>query len=331
MSTRSVLAAAALAGASGLSYDVQVLSKGKVPAISIKKEVGQGYSPCDFTFNPGWMAASAGLSQSALIMRASGCPAAYGGANDHLLFAYCADDGTCGDVNPMAFPFPPGTEDPRIFVYQSQYWMYVYQPGPGQQTVALYKTPTPLVAASWTLVVDELPWHRNGCVIIRETGPHYVIFGETGALPGIGIATTTDFLTYDVLNKTWLEPNGAGNAQEPEIVLEAATAPALLSTGDYLHLYAAGTPGWVANGNYTGGWVILSGADPSVILQRSTTHLFVPTMDYEIGNGKWPVNRNRTIFTTSVVPVAGQVDTFRVWYGAADANVATAIIQVTHS
>jgi predicted GH43/DUF377 family glycosyl hydrolase len=87
----------------------------------------------------------------------------------------------------------------------------------------------------------------------------------------------------------------------------------------------------VPNGNYTGGWVILSGANPSVILQRSTEHLFVPTMDYEIGNGIWPVNRNRTIFVTSVVPVAGQTDVFRVWYGAADANVATAIIKVTYA
>lgn len=31
---------------------------------------------------------------------------------------------------------------------------------------------------------------------------------------------------------------------------------------------SAGTPGWVANGNYTGGFIILDKDDPSVILQR---------------------------------------------------------------
>jgi hypothetical protein len=45
----------------------------------------------------------------------------------------------------------------------------------------------------------------------------------------------------------------------------------------------------------------------------------------------WPVQRNRTLFLTSVVPIAGKTDTFRVWYGAADANVASMVIQVTHT
>jgi len=72
-------------------------------------------------------------------------------------------------------------------------------------------------------------------------------------------------------------------------------------------------------------------AQPAVIKQRSTVHAFMPTMDYEIGDGPYPVQRNRTLFVTSVIPLPGQVDTFRVFYGAADANVATAIVQVTHS
>ncbi len=67
----------------------------------------------------------------------------------------------------------------------------------------------------------------------------------------------------------------------------------------------------------------MDGNDPTQIVQRSATHWLVPTMDYEIGNGIWPVNRNRTTFATSVVPLPGQPDTFRVWYGAADANGAS--------
>lgn len=299
MSRVAALSLAALAAsATAYTYSVSVLSKGAVPAMSIKKAVGTGYSPCEFTFNPAWFQPSPTLNQSFLMVRASGCPAEYGGAGDHIMMAYCDKDGTCGDLQTTQFPFAAGAEDPRVFLFNGTYYCFIYANGPGQDTVFLYRSATPLVPSSWLLVVSQLPWHRNGCVILREDGLHYVIFGETGALPGIGIATTTDFVTYTILNKTWLEPNGAGDALEPEIVLEAATAPVQLSTGDYLHLYAAGTPGWVANGNYTAGWVVLDQVDPTKIVQRSSEHLFVPTMDYEIGNGIWPVNRNRTIFTT---------------------------------
>ena len=79
------------------------------------------------------------------------------------------------------------------------------------------------------------------------------MFGESPPLPGLGIATTTDFVNFDVINATYMKPNGAANTAAPEIVIEAGSTPVQLSTGDYLHLYAAGTPGWVANGNYTGG------------------------------------------------------------------------------
>ena len=121
---------------------------------------------------------------------------------------------------------------------------------------------------------------QRGIVLLDRT-PFY---GESGGptkgpLPGIGIATTRNFVNYTVLNATWLEPNGANNTDEPEIVLEAASNVVQLSTGDYLHIYAAGTPGWVANGNYTGGFIILDGNDPTRILQRSTSHVFMPTMD----------------------------------------------------
>jgi len=127
-----------------------------------------------------------------------------------------------------------------------------------------------------------------------------------------------------------LEPNGPNNKEEPEVVIEASTPVVQLSTGDYFHIYAAGTPGWVANGNYTGGFIILDKDDPTKIIQRSASHFFIASTDYEIGNGPYPVQRNRTLFATSLIPT-GVTDQFRVWYGAADANVASAIVQVTYT
>ena len=205
---------------------------------------------------------------------------------------------------------------------------------PPAAQVYLRKTRTPWDLTSWELVASELPWHRNGCVVLRDDGTHYVVFGESPPLPGLGIATTRDFASYDYLNLTWMKPLGAGNAPEPEIVIEAGSTPVALSTGDYLHLYAAGTPGWVANGNYTSGWVVMDKDDPTVIVQRSATHLLVASEVYEgLPPYTYPVNRNRTIFGTIVVPLSGKAEAggqlARVWFGAADANVATALVNIT--
>lgn len=316
--------------AAAQTYTLEIVSKAAVPAMSIMKAVGSGYSPCEYTFNPAFFPPSAGLNQSVLFVRVAKCPDNFGGAGDHIMFAYCSDDGTCGDLQPLQFPFAAGAEDPRVVYLPGYgYMLYIYAGGSGQSTVFLYTTLTPLDASSWKLVVGALPWHRNGCLVQTPNGTNYVIFGESPPLPGLGIATTTNFVNYTTLDSKFIEPLGANNTAEPEIVVEASTAPVRLSTGDYLHFYSAGTPGWVPNGNYTGGWVIMDGSDPTRIKQRSESHLFVPTMDYEIGNGIWPVQRNRTIFVTSAVPISGEVDVFRVWYGAADANVASAIVKVS--
>ena len=210
----------------------------------------------------------------------------------------------------------------------------MFAAGPGQQTVYLRKTLTPWDLSSWQLVASELPWHRNGCVVLRDDGTHYVVFGESPPLPGLGIATTRDFMSYTYINDTFITPLGASNVAEPEIVIEAGSTPVQLSTGDYFHLYAAGTPGWVANGNYTSGWVVLDRDDPALIVQRSATHLLVASEVYEgLPPYTYPVNRNRTIFGTIAIPLGGKAEAggalYRVWFGAADANVATALINVS--
>jgi hypothetical protein len=225
-------------------YTVEILQKVAEPAISIGKPLGQGHSPCNYTFNPAWLNANPPyLNQSILIFRAAECPESYGGASDHLLFAYCNSTGVCGDVQPLQFNFEPESEDPRVVFYEGFYYLYYYANGPGQQTVYLRRTQTPLQPASWEVVVGELPWHRNGCVLLRQDGNHYVIFGETygpaqGPLPGIGIANTSNFINYTYINTTWMEPL-FNNTEEPEVCLEASTPPVQLSTGDYLHFYSA--------------------------------------------------------------------------------------------
>jgi hypothetical protein len=54
----------------------------------------------------------------------------------------------------------------------------------------------------------------------------------------------------------WMLPLGANQS---EIKLEAGTHMVELSSGHLLTFYAAATPGWVANGNYTvGAWLALA-------------------------------------------------------------------------
>lgn len=81
---------------------------------------------------------SEGLNQTILFVRASRCPEEYGGSEDHILFAYCDADGSCGDVQPMQFPFPPSAEDPRVvYVPGRGYLLYIYASGSGQSTVCV--------------------------------------------------------------------------------------------------------------------------------------------------------------------------------------------------
>ena len=65
-----------------------------------------------------------------------------------------------------------------------------------------------------------------------------------------------------------------------EIKLEAGAHPVRLSSGDWLHSYAAATPGRVAHGNYSVWWI--SDQDPSLIKARSTEALMVPSFDYSM-------------------------------------------------
>jgi len=114
----TALLAVLLAPAFALTYTVTVSDKRAVPALSIGNAVGTGHSNCTFTFNPAWLDPNPPyLNKSMIIVRASGCSAAFGGAADHLLMAYCSSDGTCEDLLPEPYTLEANAEDPRVFFY----------------------------------------------------------------------------------------------------------------------------------------------------------------------------------------------------------------------
>lgn len=75
-------------------------------------------------------------------------------------------------------------------------------------------------------------------------------------------ALRSDAASY--LSPTAVCPNRKDQRPLPSLTYHLACPPGL-------NILRAGTPGWVANGNYTGGWVILDQNDPTAILQRSKT------------------------------------------------------------
>ena len=171
-------------------YSVTVGEKSPQPILSLGLPVGKGHSPCNLTFNPAFLPARPpGLNTSIAIVRVSGCPAEYGGAQDHLMFAECEEDGSaCKDLNKAVFPFEYLAEDPRIFFNEDDgmWYLFYFANGTNQSTVFLRRTATPLDLGSWELLASALPWHRNGCAFKAADGKFYVLYGETyaNAYPG---------------------------------------------------------------------------------------------------------------------------------------------------
>ena len=333
------------AAATRFTYSLS-LKKDPTPVISILNPRGQGYTPCNYTFNPAWIEASPGTNgTTGMLLRAAQCPEDFGGQQDHILMAQCKPDGSsCDDVQPFVFPFESSAEDPRVVYdkFSGYYWLWYFASPPGtphgsQNTVFQRRSKTPFIPGSWETVgsTELLGWHRNGCAFPIKEGrdtARYIIVGEAPnpGLPAIALWRSDDeFQTFEKVNGTYL-PLSEDPAKEPEVVIEASTPVVTLSTGDFLHLYSAGTPGWVANGNYTAGWVVIDKDDPNNIIQRSQEHLLVASLPFEGVEPLhgYPVQRYRTTFVTSIVPTGRVDDEFRIYWGAADANVAAGVLLV---
>jgi len=119
-------------------------------------------------------------------------------------------------------------------------------------------------------------------------------------------------------------------AEYEEIKLEAGAHMVQLESGDLLHFYAAATPGWVANGNYTAGYIILDKDEPTTIIQRGSGQFMVPTYEYEtLCNGatcKYQGERKNVIFLCSATKIGP--NRFRLFFGGGDGNVGTGVVEV---
>jgi predicted GH43/DUF377 family glycosyl hydrolase len=81
------------------------------------------------------------------------------------------------------------------------------------------------------------------------------------------------------------------------------------------------------------GYIVLDQHDPSRIIQRSERLVLTPTYDYETlcdggDDCRYAGERKNVIFLCSATPT-GNKDEFRLFYGAGDGNVGTAVVLVT--
>jgi len=347
-------------------YKVILAEHSPTPVLSSANAKGSGASPCSTTFNPSYVEVAGGNTRGGVIVRTDGCKATQG----RLSFAPCnVTTGVCGDLEPdYQAPASQGTQDPRVIYdpYTEYFYNFAYGDGDGAQvkadkcdntygacTVVLSRAKTPAVASSWMHVPGgTYPWHRNGCCHMQPVGQKtYCIFGESGAEgpgSGLGIAYTTDISKGQFTQVNWTAgvpgPNGVGKWMQPlgaeyeEIKLEAGAHMVQLDSGDLLHFYAAATPGWVADGNYTAGYIILDKDEPTKIIQRGSGQFLVPTFPYETlchhgntpdpGTCKYKGERNNVIFMCSATKIGP--NKFRLFYGAGDGNVGTGVVEVSN-
>lgn len=317
---RSVLAAAAataavaarLADDGGGAYDVRVISRPPRPVLSYL----DGTTAWPQSFNPSWVEASAGTKgKSGLLVRAQNCtrftpgvcvgcnvdphnpipPSAPDFPGSVITFAEQLADGSFA---PPYLVFAPegaaeafGTEDPRLRfdpatgLYHLFYTCYG-APGPFL-CHATTGDPTAPYPGAWTRLgaVNGIKDSKSAALLVRPAPPHYLLWGA-GV---IHLAVSEDLLNFTTVNSSWIVPRP--EAFDSDLV-EAGPPPLPLSDGNLLFFYNSAN--WTADHKdfdaYNPAYVILSGADPSVILQRADVPLLSPDHGWEQGTAPFECN-----------------------------------------
>ena len=136
--------------------------------------------------------------------------------------------------------------------------------GTGALCLASTKDPTSAASSSWTRHGPVFPGnHKSGAILIRESGPHYLISGAGQ----IHISNTTDLTKWE-LGPLFISKTAFGNPH-----VEAGPPPMKLADGNYVFFYNSWGGKGVLQPGYQPVWAILDGKDPTKILQRSVCAL----------------------------------------------------------
>jgi predicted GH43/DUF377 family glycosyl hydrolase len=330
--------------AATVTYDVEVVSRSKTPTLSYVDKT----STYQQVFNPTWVQPSAGTGgKGGILVRTQNCDVNVGDA-----CVFCGGSEAKAsiltyseEVSPNVFKaldensvvFGPsdaydswGTEDPRM-QYDPKtgiYYMFytAYNGSAPMLNVATTTNPTSK-NSDWVKhgqVFPSLQNTKSAALLLRDDGNHYLFWGDHD----IRVTTSTDPTVWESTGSIILSPRTDHFDSQ---LVESGPPPMRLSTGDYLFFYNSAELGWPTNTStaYHVGYVILSGEDPSVVLQRSETPLLGPKYAWEQGTSPYPCNVPNVVFLEAAHPLGD--DSFRVFFGAADANIGSAVVKVKPS
>ena len=261
---------------------------------------------------------------------------------------------TAANVTWAGAPAPPaanasrwGFADPRLaFRAATGEWHLTYdnctQNCFPTRTTMLSTSRDPFDPAAWTfrgpLLGDHAPYTAGAALLFRDGAPgappHLAFVGDSDTANVMWLAESqaSDGESWAVVNKTWMSAregcwDSHGVAPGPQ--------PERLSSGDFLMIYNTDT-GFPYRPNPLGrcsaGWAILDGADPTLVVARSSGALLVPELPYETcassGQGE-SCQQPMVVFVTGLRPLGG--DEFLVIYGGADTVVGVSRIFVNVS
>jgi len=234
-----------------------------------------------------------------------------------------------------------GTEDPRI-VYREKdktyYLLYsAVSNNPVVSRLALATTKTPLDKSSWVrhgALFPDISWSKSGAMLIRDDaeggGPHYLFWGDSNSQKGLTIAKSDDLIKWVNLPGIFL-PERKDHFDKD--LIEAGPMPLRLSNKNYLMLYNSARGGYPSpkpgySMQYNVGWAILDGEDPTKVIQRCEQPLLSPDLDWEVGKEPNLRLTPNVVFLQGWRKIPNAVDSFLVFYGAADSVVGVAVVQV---
>jgi predicted GH43/DUF377 family glycosyl hydrolase len=249
------------------------------------------------------------------------------------------------------------TEDPRVSCMPSKftglcdYFYLLYSAvtivnGTWIVRLSMATSPTPKLAGSWVnhgrLFQDDAKgyqWTKSGAMLIRDSPPHYLFYGDSSYVAGLQYATSNDLLTWTTQPGIWLPVRE--NSFDSKLV-EGSAHPILLPTGDYFMLYNSArqdgpTPKEGYTLQYNVGWVILNGSNPVEILQRSSEPILTPVLEWETGMGSNSYAQENRSLTPRVVFCEGwkllawtnTSITVELYYGASDSAIGVATVVVS--
>jgi len=216
-----------------------------------------------------------------------------------------------------------GTEDPRV-TYDSKTGLYhiLYTCfGTGGLKVELCHATTknPTSSRGWVRhgSVGFGACSKSGAMLLRDDGSHFMFWGA----PQIKVTQSRDPLNWESPGRLFINSTFWGMRK-----VEPGPPPLRLSTGDYAFFLNSWNDEWPAGPGYQPAWVVLSGEDPSVIIAQATEPLWT-TDKAAWMEGKAPhaCNKQRVAFIGAAHHTDTQ-DTFRVYFGGADAVVGTAVV-----